>query len=42
MKQVELYARVRYAVKIRGVSRWEASRVYGLSNLPVQANQYVS
>ncbi len=30
MKQVELYGRVRYAVKIQGMSRHEAARLFGI------------
>ena len=33
MKQVELYGRVRYAVKIQGMSRREAARLFGIDQL---------
>ena len=35
MKQVELYGRVRYAVKIQGMSRREAARVFGVDRRTV-------
>ena len=35
MKQVELYARVRYAVKIQGMSRREAARLFGIDRRTV-------
>ena len=35
MKQVELYGRVRYAVKIQGMSHREASRVFGIDRRTV-------
>ena len=31
MKQVELYAKVRYAVQIEGISRREAARRFGIA-----------
>ncbi len=35
MKQVELYGRVRYAVKIQGMSRRQAARVFGIDRRTV-------
>ena len=35
MKQVELYGRVRYAVKIQGMSRREAARLFGIDRRTV-------
>ena len=35
MKQLELYGRVRYAVKIQGMSRREAARVFGIDRRTV-------
>ena len=35
MKQVELYGRVRYAVKIQGMSRREAARMFGIDRRTV-------
>jgi transposase len=35
MKQVELYGRVRYAVKIQGMSRREAARLFGVDRRTV-------
>lgn len=35
MKQVELYGRVRYAVKIQGISRREAARLFGIDRRTV-------
>ena len=34
-KRVELYGRVRYAVKIQGMSRREAARVFGVDRRTV-------
>jgi len=35
MKQLELYGRVRYAVKIQGMSRREAARMFGVDRRTV-------
>jgi hypothetical protein len=36
MKVVELYGRVRYAVQIEGLSRWEVARQFGIKiGLPI-------
>ena len=35
MNQLELYGRVRYAVKIQGMSRREAARVFGIDRRTV-------
>ena len=35
MKQLELYGRVRYAVKIQGMSRREAARLFGIDRRTV-------